>query len=74
MTGMASTISVIVVPAQVGPAELAAGCAYVHGFELGGDENLEVGQRIEIRDHSGALFAATVASHEGNRWRLTIRS
>jgi len=70
---MASTINKTVVPAQVGPTELAAGCTYVHDFELDGDEDLEVGQRVEIRDHSGALFAATVESRHGNRWRLTIR-
>jgi glycyl-tRNA synthetase (class II) len=70
---MATTITKTVVPAQVGPAELAAGCTYVHDFELDGDENLAIGQRVEIRDHAGALFAATVDSRDGNRWRLTIR-
>lgn len=60
-------------PAQVGPAELAAGRAYVHDTELDGDENLTVGMRVEVRDEAGRLFAATVTDRVGSRWQLTLQ-
>jgi hypothetical protein len=70
---LAPTDTTTVVSAQVGPAELAAGVAYVHDVELAGDEALGVGQQVTIRDPAGALFAATVDARVGNHWRLTLR-
>ena len=40
----------VLIPASVGPAELAAGCTYVHDVALEGDENLEVGMRVEVSE------------------------
>ena len=56
---MAATITKIVVPATVGPAAVAGSRTYVHDIELDGDENLAVGQRVEVRDEPGRFFAAT---------------
>ena len=50
---MADTVIKTVVPAVVGPTELEAGRTYVHDLELDGDENLAVGDRVEIRDGLG---------------------
>lgn len=69
---MPQTITKIVVPASVGPAERAAGRTYVHEFELEGDEELAIGQRVEVRDESGRFFAATVTKRAGPRWQLTL--
>lgn len=70
---MAETVTKLVVPAQVGPAELSAGRAYVHDMELDGDEELSVGTRVEVRDEAGRLFAATVTDRIGSRWQLTLQ-
>ncbi len=70
---MSSTISKLVVPTAVGPAELAAGRAYVHDAELDGDEQLAIGLRVEICDEAGRMFAATVTDRIGARWQLTIQ-
>lgn len=66
---MSSTISKLLIPATVGPTELAAGCTYVHDV----DENLSIGMRVEVQDESGRLFAATVTDRVGPRWQLTIQ-
>jgi hypothetical protein len=70
---VSSTISKLLIPATVGPAELAAGHAYVHDAELDGDEELAIGMRVEVRDEAGRLFAATVTDRTGHRWQLTIQ-
>jgi hypothetical protein len=70
---VSSTISKLLIPAAVGPAELAAGRAYVHDAELDGDEDLAIGTRVEICDDAGRLFAATVTDRVGYRWQLTIQ-
>ena len=70
---MSSTISKLLIPAPVGPAELAAGRTYVHDAELDGDKELAIGMRVEALDESGRLFAATVAGRVGHRWQLTIQ-
>jgi hypothetical protein len=70
---MADTSTKIVVPATVGPAELAAGRTYVHDMELEGDENLTIGMRVEVRDEADRLFAATVTDREDRRWQLTLQ-
>jgi hypothetical protein len=70
---MSSTVSKLLIPASVGPAELDAGCTYVHDAELDGDEELAVGTRVEICDESGRMFAATVTARVGQRWQLTIQ-
>ena len=70
---MAERVSNPVVPAHVGPAELAAGRAYVHDMELDGVEELSVGTRVEVRDEAGRLFAATVTERIGSRWQLTLQ-
>ena len=61
------------VPASVGPAELAAGRTYVHDVELEGDEELAIGMRVEVRDEAGRMFAATVTDRIGPRWQLTLQ-
>jgi hypothetical protein len=70
---MADTITKVVVPATVGPAELAAGHAYVDDMELEGDEDLRVGMRVEVRDEAGEFFAATVTGYRDYRWQLTLK-
>jgi hypothetical protein len=60
------------IPATVGPAELAAGCTYLHDMELDGDENLAIGMRVQICDEAGRMFAATVTDRTGSRGQLTI--
>ncbi len=63
-----------VIPVVVGPAELAAGRAYVHEMELDGDEGLATGAQVEVQDEAGRLFAATVTGHDGDRWEFTIQA
>lgn len=70
---MAETITKLVVPASVGPAELAVGRTYVHDVELEGDEELAIGMRVEVRDEAGRMFAATVTDRIGPRWQLTLQ-
>jgi hypothetical protein len=70
---VAETITKLVVPASVGPAELAAGRTYVHDVELEGDEELAIGMRVEVRDEAGRLFAATVTDRIDPRWQLTLQ-
>jgi hypothetical protein len=70
---VAETITKLVVPASVGPAELAAGRTYVHDVELEGDEELAIGMRVEVRDEAGRMFAATVTDRIGPRWQLTLQ-
>ena len=67
------TITKLVVPASVGPAELAAGRADVHDAELEGDEELTIGMRVEVLDDAGRYFAATVTDRIGHRWQLTLQ-
>ena len=69
---MSTTVTKLLIPASIGPAELAAGRAYAHDAELDGDESLTIGTRIEIRDDAGRMFAATVTGRDGQRWQLTI--
>jgi len=70
---MSSTVTKLVIPGTVGPTELAVGRTYVHDWELDGDEELEIGTRIEICDEAGRMFAATVTDRIGDRWQLTIQ-
>jgi hypothetical protein len=70
---VAETITKLVVPASVGPAELEAGRTYVHDVELEGDEELAIGMRVEVRDEAGRMFAATVTDRIGRRWQLTLQ-
>lgn len=69
-----TTIQKTVVTTEIGPRERAAGVAYVHDVELEGDENLQVGQRVEILDGGGSYHAAVVVDRVGHRWRLQLRS
>lgn len=62
-----------VVPAEVGPPQLTAGCTYVQDAELDG-ENLTIGQPIEVCDDAGRQFAAVVAGRKGRFWRLNLGS
>ncbi len=71
---MSKTISKLLIATNVGPAELAAGHAYVHDAELDGDEDLGIGRRVEICDDAGRMFAATVTAREGHRWQLTFQA
>lgn len=67
------TIQKVVVRTEVGAVEFAAGVAYVHDFELDGDEDLTPGQRVEILDGGGGYHAATVVDRVGPRWKLQIQ-
>lgn len=69
---MVRTISKVVVRGEVGPLQLAAGCTYVHDAELEGDENLAIGQRVEVLDDAGRYFAAVVAGRRDRYWRLLL--
>lgn len=68
-----TTIRKTVVATEVGPREIAAALAYVHDIELARDENLQVGQRVEILDGDGTYHAAVVDDRVGPRWRLRIQ-
>ena len=70
---VSSTVSKLLIPAAVGPTELAAGRTYVHDVELDGDEDLAIGMRVEVCDDAGRMFAATVTDRAGSRWQLTIQ-
>jgi hypothetical protein len=56
----------------VGPAEIAAGRAYVHDIEFDGDEKLAIGMPVEVRDASGRVFDGVVTGRVGPCWQLTI--
>ena len=71
---MSKTVSKLLIATAIGPAELAAGRAYVHDAELDGDEDLAIGTRVEICDDAGRMFAATVTNRDGHRWQLTIQA
>ncbi len=71
---MSKTVSKLLIATAIGPAELAAGRAYVHDAELDGDEDLSIGTRVEICDDAGRMFAATVTNRDGHRWQLTIQA
>jgi hypothetical protein len=71
---MSKTVSKLLIATAIGPAELAAGRAYVHDAELDGDEDLSIGTRVEICDDAGRMFAATVTDRDGHRWQLTIQA
>lgn len=74
---MAETVTKLVVTAEVGPLQRSTGIVYVHEVELDGDENLQIGDRVEVRDEGGGLWAATVEAitrdELGSRYQLTLR-
>lgn len=53
-----TTILKTVVPASIGPVERKLGYVYAHDIELDGDEDVAVGQRVEIVDEGGHMLAA----------------
>ncbi|MGC8510460.1 MAG: hypothetical protein ACP5PB_06275 [Acidimicrobiales bacterium] len=67
-----TTVTKVQVPATVGPVELKLGVCYVYDAELDGDENLQIGQRVEILDGAGRQFAAEIVERESRRWRLRL--
>jgi hypothetical protein len=74
---MAQTVTKVVVTAEVGPLQRSTGTVYVHDVELDGDENLQIGDRVEVRDEGGELWAATVegvtSDELGCRYQLSLR-
>ena len=66
-------VTALVVRTQIGAAEQAAGCAYVHDMELDGDQELSLGTRGEVHDEAGRVFPATVMARIGLRWQLTLQ-
>jgi len=70
---MDGAMSTTVIRAVVGPAEIAAGRAFVSDFELDGDEDLAIGVRVQLQDEAGRLFAATVTGRIDHRWGFTIQ-
>jgi len=74
---MAQTVTKVVVSAEVGPLQRSTGTVYVHDVELDGDENLQIGDRVEVRDEGGGLWAATVeavtSDELGRRYQLAVR-
>ena len=62
----------MLIATTVGPAESAAGRAYVHDVELGGDEEFAIGMPVEVQDASGRIFDAVVTGRVGARWQLTL--
>lgn len=73
---MADTVVKLVVTAEVPPNARPSGYVYVHDVELAGDENLNVGTRVEIRDEGGCYLSATVdditKDELGRRYRLHL--
>jgi hypothetical protein len=63
----------LLIATTVGPAELAAGRAYVHDSKLDGDEELATGMCVEVEDASGRVFDAVVTGRVGARWQLAIQ-
>jgi hypothetical protein len=74
---MAQTVTKVVVTTEVGPLQRSTGSVYVHDVELDGDENLGVGDRVEVRDEGDAFWAASVeeitVDELGNRYRLRLQ-
>jgi hypothetical protein len=69
------TLLKTVVRAQVGPLQRQTGRVYVHDIELDGDENLTLGQRVEILDegnYTAVRITEVEQSSEGNRYQLTL--
>ncbi|GEM_PF-5609442 len=69
---VSNTIMKTVVPASVGPLELKVGYAFVGDVELDGDEDLEIGKRVEVCDEAGRYFAAVVTEYTDHVWRLKL--
>lgn len=67
------TIQKVVLRTEVGAVERAAGVVYVHDYELDGDEELAIGQRVEILDGGGRYVAGTIVERTGPRWKLRIQ-
>ena len=69
---MSMTITKTVVPATVGPLELKIGFTFVGDAELDGDEDLAIGQRVEVCDEAGRYFAAIITDYRDHIWRLKL--
>lgn len=65
-----------VVQVELPPLCRASGHVYVHEAALDGDENLQVGQRIEVLDEGGACYPAEVAGRDpgplGPTWTIRL--
>ncbi len=73
---MARTVTKLVVTVEVAPSARPDGFVYVHDVQLEGDENLELGTRVEVQDEGGHFLAATVddisTDKLGRRYRLRL--
>ena len=73
---MAETVTRVVIAVEVPPHARPHGYVYVHDAQLEGDENLEIGTRVEIQDEGGFTLAATVdavrTERIGRRHRLRL--
>lgn len=73
---MEQTVTKIVVVVEVPPTARPNGFVDVHDVQLEGDENLEIGTRVEIQDEGGYFLAATVdeitTDKLGRRYRLRL--
>jgi hypothetical protein len=63
----------LLIATTVGPAEIAAGRAYMRDSELDGDEELAIGMCVEVEDALGRVFDVVVTGRVGARWQLAIQ-
>lgn len=72
-----ATLQKTVVQVEIGPLQRSTGFAYVHDLALDGDENLAVGDHVEIVDGAGKRMPATVTSIDpalrGNMYQLKLQ-
>lgn len=62
---------------ELSPTARQHGVAYVHDVQVGAGATLAPGDRVELRDEGGVLFAATVdavlPTRFGSKYRLLIK-
>lgn len=61
-----------VVTVEITPRTLPQGRAIVDEAQLDGDEGLQVGDEVLLRDGAGTYRAATVIEIQGDRYELTL--
>ena len=73
---MSEPASTPLVDVELTPVARTLAVAYAHDVDLDADQELALGDRVELRDEGGALFAATVEASEptrtGRKYRLRI--
>lgn len=74
---MSQTITKPLFDVELTPVARKLGVTYIHDVDLDADQELALGDRVELRDEGGAFFAATVEAIEpvriGRKYRLHIK-